>query len=299
MKIVSRSSFFVLVNLFVLTAGFLAQTAFAQEPAEARAIVSCGSDDDPERVEKALTGFFGKDDTNVFNLDCDHSEIFGVATIQELVTVLAISGPAAQTQAEVVVTVQIAPIPDCPSGGKGSGSGHTAAGSVIELSIAIKTRQPPPITLDTIPGIAIVKGAVSAEVKPPGETPVGENNRALAAIGFLDGVGQALGAWQVETSDGKESRNIDHEISLDMITTGEDMRFSKGSVVEAELYALEPCEGGESSSNAFAFMDPVFDFDQERFDAEQGANSFLLDEYFEILVSPNLNQLLFKDNFED
>ena len=299
MKPDSRQYSRVLLSWVILVGGFSSNIAFGQEPAEARAIVSCGSDDDPDRLELALTGLFGKDDTNVFNLACDHSEIFGVASIQELVTVLAISGPEAQTQADVVVQVQIAPIPDCSVGQMASGSGNTAAGSVIELSIAIKTKQPPPIPLGTIPGIAIVSGIVSVEIKPPTETFKGEQNRALAAIGFLDGAGQSLGTWEVETFDGIESQEIDRVLSLDMITTGEDMRFSKGAVVEAELFALEPCAGGESSSSAVAIMDPIFDFDQERFDLEQGDNSFLLDEYYEILVSPNLNQLLLRDSFED
>ena len=291
------SSWSLAIALYIF--GFCVwSNGWGQEPAAARAIVSCGSEEDPDRLELALTGLFGRDDTNVFNLACDHAEIFGVATIQELVTVLAISGPQAQVQAEATVAVQISPIPNCPIGGTAAGFGYTAAGSVIELSVAIETKQPPPISLGTLPGIAIISGSVSVDIDSPSETMDGEQNRGLAAIGFLDGTGQSLGTWQVEINEGNEFMNVADAISLDMITTGEDMVFSKGAVVEVELFALEPCEGGESEVSALAVMDPIFEFDQARFDAEQGSNSFDLSEYFAIKMSPNLNVLLFEDGFE-
>ena len=84
----------------------------------------------------------------------------------------------------------------------------------------------------------------------------------------MDGLGQSLGIWGIDVADGMEQLDIDRVLSLDMITTGEDMRFSKGVEIDVGVFALEPCMGGDSRAFARAFLDPVFAFDQERFDAD-------------------------------
>jgi len=43
---------------------------------------------------------------------------------------------------------------------------------------------------------------------------------------------------------------------------------------------------------------PVFEFDQGRFDAEQGINSFPLAQFYEIKINLNLIILLHEDGFE-
>ena len=96
-----------------------------------------------------------------------------------------------------------------------------------------------------------------------------------------------------------DAMDIDKVISLDMITSGEDMVFKKAAYTEVELSSVEPCDRAATSrASAQAIVDPIFRFDQERFDREQGARSFPLEDYFTILVSPNLNKLLARDGFE-
>jgi hypothetical protein len=292
----------IILCFFVVFATSLAVSTqgFAQEPAEARAILSCLAKDDPHHQQVVLTGLFAPGRTqNLFSHACDHSEVKDGWTVQELVTLFATSGPRALADALVTTTVQIAPIPDCTPGQMASAFGFTEAAAVIELSIAIRTLQPPPIALGTIPGSAVIHGALWVNILPPTDVIPKEENLANAAAGFFDGMGQALGVWELQISEGEENSNIEETISLDMITTGEDMLFSKAAAVETELYALEPCEGGDSEAHAQAIIDPIFEFDQARFDAEQGDDSFPLDEFFEILVSPNIGELVHRNNFEN
>lgn len=277
--------------------------AWGAEPAEAIARVFCvhhDEQDNPFDAEMVLRGLFGKNDTNTFNLDCDHAEAFDSVVIQEIGSVLAISGPAAQAQARAKITVEVSIDPvQCPPGAKANGFGATYASSLIELGISIESKQPPPITLGTLPGIAIISGSVNAEINPAPETlPEGENY-AFASIGFANSDDELLGEWNVEISDGTDSQSIDKVISLDMITSGEEMRFKKAAYSEVELSSVESCDtGGKSDAFAQSIIDPIFEFDQERFDLEQGSQSFPLDEYYTILVSPNLNELLARDGFE-
>jgi hypothetical protein len=278
----------------------VSKQGFAQQPAEAKAILTCLAKDDPDHRQVVLTGLFAPGRTqNLFSDACDHSEVKDGWTVQELVSVFASSSPQALADALVTTTVQIEPIPDCTPGQMASAFGWTEATSFIEISIAIRTRQPPPIELSTIPGFAFMSGALWVNILPPTDVIPGGENRALAAAGFFDGQKKPLGLWQLQASEGENSSNILELISLDMITTGEDMLFSKGAAVEARLSALEPCEGGDSEAHAQAIIDPIFEFDQERFDAEQGDDSFPLDEYFEILVSPNIGELVHRNNFEN
>lgn len=278
--------------------------ASAKLPAQglpmATATLACGAEDDPERLERELTGLFSRADSIVFNGACDGSEVFDTVFIQELADVVAISGPQAQAIAEIEITVDVGPIPDCPAGGTANGFGDYEAVGIITFSVALSEQQTPPFTPSTVPGKVLLSAGVVATVEPPSMPFPDFDNFAFAAATLLDPDGMPIITLQVESDVGTVQDNaIEQEFSVDLFTDGQIMEFTKAAFVQGELGAVEPCEGGESRVRAFAAVDPVFVFDQARFDAEQGANSFPLDQFYQINISPNINELLLRDGFEN
>lgn len=270
----------------------------------ATATLSCGAEGDPDRLELIVTGVFSRADSIVFNGACDFFEVFGPGTNQELVDVVAISGPRAQVIAEAVGTLDIGPASNCPPGGRTSGSGFTEGRGIISFSAALSETQAPPFRPSVVPGRAILNGSVVATVEPPAAPgpadPGEEPNAAYADVFFFFGASNLVATRSVESTNGTvEDGILNEEFSLDLLTNGDLMEFTKAANVEVQLSALPLCSNSERArARAFAAIDPIIEFDQAAFDAQQGANTYPLDSYFQINISPNLNELIHQDGFE-
>ncbi len=88
-----------------------------------------------------------------------------------------------------------------------------------------------------------------------------------------------------ETVSGNDVQNGDFriplEISFQSFDTPIDIVIEAGCAIDRGAV-----NGGEASCRAF--IDPVISFDQTLFDEQMGADSFILDDFFEFEFSPNL-----------
>jgi hypothetical protein len=150
----------------------------------------------------------------------------------------------------------------------------TASGGVyIYFSAGVNELAPPPFPLDELP----VKFRVVGEMRVDGDTGYAQLTVSQSE-GGLD--------WEVV---GPGEQAVDVTLDQEFFWVDEVLIFEKSaycSVWTAEIPVTQT--GLSASASCVAVLDPVFEFDQARFDAMYGAFSFPLDQYFEIVYSPNL-----------
>ena len=127
-----------------------------------------------------------------------------------------------------------------------------------------------------------------------------------------------VGEGRVEDLEGGQGK-VEFGLQGDNVTfVWEDATFLELSAVfDTEFFAVgeayhffkfTACEivtrrdtHGTSENGCSAFLDPIFSMDQERFDQIMGADTFPLEDYFELAFGPGLDPrggVLFHDGFE-
>jgi hypothetical protein len=152
--------------------------------------------------------------------------------------------------------------------------GAIAAGfAEVDYYAGIESDSPPPEPVTTIPVILVATGD-------------GEGTGSYGYLSYLQITGYgANGRWN---ASGGVGAGGDSQFDLNA-----DLNLYPGQVYSVQARARCGAEAGQTtnvlSSACQAMVDPVFIFDQATFDAEMGANTFPLDEYFSLQYSPNMD----------
>lgn len=150
---------------------------------------------------------------------------------------------------------------------------QTSGRAVIYFAAGVDELAPPPFPIDELP----VKFRVVGEMRVDGADGYAQLVVSGAEGGF---------DWEVI---GPGEQSVDITLDQEFFWVDEVLIFEKSvycSVWTAEVPVTQT--GLSASATCVAVLDPVFELDQDRFDAMYGASSFPLDQYFEIIYSSNL-----------
>jgi len=160
--------------------------------------------------------------------------------------------------------------------GYGSQSASFLGTALMEYQVLVNEFKTPPETVAAIP----------IKVKALGELTGAGNYKGLASFAAVVGPG---GVTQTLPLNGTQ---VDLMITPGDSYTAELSAGCQASASSLSNQGVEPwgVQYGWGESECQDVVDPHFQFDQAAFNAEMGANTFPLDEYYGFEYSPNLTQ---------
>ena len=281
----------------------VAAPAISQTLPAATVTLQCNLDDKDERRIDFADTVFSRADSIVFNGACDVTVSGTDFDFTENADGFAVSGPEPQVEAIADSSARVfgeAGAPDCEI----ESAGFIDARVAMRFSIAVNEKAVPRFRPDSIPTRALILGQLDVSVEPPNSGPPGENE-AIAAVQFSGADGTVLLMRSAVVETGSRTVEVSESVTRDFLfdDTGPGdfavLEFDKTAFAQTSSHVRGPCPTPDGTrASARALIDPTFEFDQARFDEIHGANSFPLADFYEILASPNLFDLLFDDGFD-
>ncbi|MEJ2644577.1 MAG: hypothetical protein P8180_06530 [Gammaproteobacteria bacterium] len=170
---------------------------------------------------------------------------------------------------------------------------QAAGGGVMQYYMQVVPLTAPPTAPATIPVIFSAQGGISISGGPYASL-----SSATASAAVVNATGTPLAfptdAFSVNAqypASGEASAGFDQTTTLDLLPSPDLYRINLVSACQA--HAVVPVDPNTTtpvtvSANCSSHVDPAFAFDQGAFDAQMGAGTFALANYYKLELSPNL-----------